>query len=43
MITIVAQGEHKFSVYHLSDPEMEWLAHEISEWSGVPITVKYGR
>jgi serine/threonine protein kinase len=42
-ITIVAQGEHKFSVYHLSDPEMEWLAHEISEWSGVPITVKYGR
>jgi len=37
-ITIVAQEKHEFPVYHLSDPEMEWLAHEFSEWLGMPIT-----
>jgi serine/threonine protein kinase len=37
-ITIVAQEKHEFPVYHLSDPEMEWLAHELSEWLGMPIT-----
>lgn len=27
----------------LTDPEIDWLAHKLSEWSGVPITVKDAR
>ena len=32
------QENHEISAYHLTDPEIDWLAHELSEWSGVPIT-----
>ncbi|MFP4412840.1 serine/threonine protein kinase [Coleofasciculus sp.] len=42
-ITILA-GQRKYEVSTASEglvePEMNWLAHELSEWSGVPITVK---
>ena len=42
-ITIIAaQKQYVLSAYYegLVEPEMEWLAHEISEWSGVPITIE---
>ena len=42
-ITIIdPQQEYVLSAYSegLVEPEMEWLAHEISEWSGVPITIE---
>lgn len=42
-ITILA-GQRKYEISTASEglvePEMNWLAHELSEWSGVPITVK---
>lgn len=38
-ITIYSAGnEYEFSVYHLTEPEMDWIARELSEWSSVPIT-----
>jgi serine/threonine protein kinase len=49
-ITIIAKQQNHVLTYVLSanieglvEPEMEWLAHEISEWSGVPITDEYVR
>ncbi|MEQ9484727.1 serine/threonine protein kinase [Coleofasciculus sp. F4-SAH-05] len=42
-ITIIdPQQEYVLSAYSegLVEPEMEWLAHELSEWSGVPITIE---
>ena len=40
-ITIFAkQKEYKFSVRHITEPEIDWLTNELSQWSGVPITVK---
>jgi len=46
-ITIIATQQDYVLPYVLAanseglvDPEMEWLAHEISEWSGVPITIE---
>jgi serine/threonine protein kinase len=39
-ITILAEHQkYELSVHEhqLIDPEIDWLAHEISEWSGVPI------
>ncbi|MCP2727872.1 serine/threonine protein kinase [Limnofasciculus baicalensis] len=47
-IQIIA-GQQKYTLYSLisyyfhitiTHPEIEWLAHELSEWSGVPITVE---
>jgi hypothetical protein len=49
-ITIIATQQDYVLPYVLAanseglvEPEMEWLAHEISEWSGVPITDEYVR
>jgi len=50
VITIIAKQKNHVLTYVLSanierlvEPEMDWLAHEISEWSGVPITDEYLR
>ncbi|MEQ8463585.1 serine/threonine protein kinase [Coleofasciculus sp. E1-EBD-02] len=45
IIILAEQQNHALSAAFLElvEPEMEWLAHEISEWSGVPITVEDGR
>lgn len=29
---------YELSDYRLSDPEIEWLAHELSEWLGLPLS-----
>lgn len=44
-ITIIAgYKEYDLSVHEhqISDPEIDWLAHKISEWSGVSITRERG-
>jgi hypothetical protein len=39
---IAAQQKYEVSKAYegLVEPEIDWLAHELSEWSGVPITVE---
>ena len=34
---------YKLPTKHLTEPEIDWLAHELSKWSGVPITVEDAR
>ncbi|EDX75528.1 protein kinase domain [Coleofasciculus chthonoplastes PCC 7420] len=42
-ILIIAEQQNyalSAAFLELVEPEMEWLAHELSKWSGVPITVE---
>jgi len=42
IIIVTEQQNYALSAASLElvEPEMEWLAHELSKWSGVPITVE---
>jgi hypothetical protein len=43
-ITIFAEQQaYELTAWQLTDPEIDWLANELSEWSGVPITVEDAR